>query len=409
MIYRARFACTPDRPVIENAGLEVRDGRVISLGPARGRAGADEIDLGDVLLLPGLINAHTHLELSCLRREIPFDGCFADWVATLLRRLPVRESEDKARASIRAGIEESLGSGVTTVADIGYGARQIAELSSSPLRAICFLETLGTGSRCDAAIHDLDLAVEETKPDPPSWWAGLSPHAPYSTEGRLYGRAIARARKRGWPICTHLAETREEDEFLRKGSGPLRGLLSSRGLIGATFEAAGCGPVEWVERAGLLEAGAVLVHVNYATDRELEMIAGSDCSVVFCPRAHRFFGHAAHRFAAMMALGINVCLGTDSLASNDSLSILDEWRFLHAEHPELEFEVLLKMSTSCAARALGIEDFVEGLERGRLADFITVPVRSSSSEGAMREVLESDAGPLAVYISGKRVVAGAGR
>lgn len=409
MLYRARFACTPDRPVIENAVLEVRDGQVVAFGPARERAGADEIDLGDVLLLPGLINAHTHLELSCLRSEVPFNGCFAEWVETLLRRLPVRESEDKARASIRAGIEESLESGVTTVADIGYGARQIAELSSSPLRAICFLETMGTGSKCDAAIHDLDMAAKQTEPDPPNWWAGLSPHAPYSTDERLYGRAILRARERGWPICTHLAETREEEEFLRQGSGPLRALLSSRGLIGATFEAAGCGPIEWAERVGLLEAGAVLVHVNYATDRELEMIAGSDCSVVFCPRAHRFFGHTAHRFAAMMALGINVCLGTDSLASNDSLSILDEWRFLHGEHPELEFGVLLKMSTSCAARALGIEDFVGGLERGRLADFITIPVRSSSGEGALREVLESDSGPLAVYISGKRVACVAGR
>ena len=121
MIFRARLAYTPHRPAIENAALEVRDGRVVSLSSARAPVGADETDLGDVLLLPGLINAHTHLELTRFRGRVPFHGRFAEWVEELLRLVSRNQDDDDKRESIRAGIDQSLRSGVTTVADIGYG------------------------------------------------------------------------------------------------------------------------------------------------------------------------------------------------------------------------------------------------------------------------------------------------
>ncbi|UCG32281.1 MAG: amidohydrolase family protein, partial [Phycisphaerales bacterium] len=167
----------------------------------------------------------------------------------------------------------------------------------------------------------------------------------------------------------------------------------------------GCTPIQFAERVGLLESNALLVHVNYLADEELELLAGSACSIAYCPRAHAFFDHEPHRFREMMAAGVNVCLGTDSLASNDSLSILDEWRFLHTRHSDLDLPFLLRLSTINAAVALGVEADVGSLEPGKLADFITVPAASPSPRDAMEEILTDPVEPRAVYIGGREVSA----
>ena len=403
MIFRARYALTPGVRLVENAALEVRGGRVVSLRAAPSPGPSPAVDLGDVLLLPGLINAHTHLELTCLQGQVPFRGSFASWVETLIASAPRNQSEQRARESIRDGISRCLAAGVTTVGDIAYGRRQIEELASSPLRAVCFMETLGFGPARAAALPRLSAQLEGVESSPPSHWVGVSPHAPYSTDEGVYGELVALATQRGWPLCTHLAETREEVEFLESGTGPLGELLARRGLIDESFTAAGCGPVEFAERVGLLESEAVLVHLNYLTDRELEMVAGSACSVVYCPRGHRFFGHEPHRFGEMMAVGVNICLGTDSLACNDSLSVLDEWRFLHAEYPRIDLATLLPMSTVNAARALGIEGQVGSLEPGKQADFLALPVSETSPQAAQAEILNRPVQPAAVYVGGQRI------
>ena len=403
MIVRARYALTPGAAPVENAVLEIQAGRVVSLGPAGSAGAAGALDLGDVLLLPGLINAHTHLELTCLRGQVPFRGSFAEWVEMLVASLPPHQGDQRARLSVRQGVMQSLRAGVTVVGDIGYGRRQIEELASSPLRAVCFMETLGFGPKREAAVPGLLAQLAGGESSPPDLWLGVAPHAPYSTDEGVYSKVLALAGRRGWPVCTHLAETREEVEFLSVGTGPLRGLLERRGLIEESFVPPACSPVEFAERVGLLESGALLIHLNYLTDRELELVAGSPCSVVYCPRAHAFFGHEPHRFREMMAAGTNVCLGTDGLACTDSLSILDEWRFLHQRYAELDLAALLCMSTVNAARALGIEAEVGSLGAGKQADFITLPVTESSPQAAMAEILETPVEPRAVYIGGKRV------
>jgi cytosine/adenosine deaminase-related metal-dependent hydrolase len=402
MLYRARYAMTADGPLIENAVLEVQQDKVVSMGPASGRLPADVVDLGDVLLLPGLINAHAHLGLTFLQGKVPYDGCFARWTASLVR-MARAGGERQVEESAAEGILRSLRAGVTTVGDIVYDRRQIEGLASSPLRAVCFVETLGIGRDSNLGLRRLEERRGGIDSSPPDMWIGVSPHAPYSTDARVYREAISCAGRNGWRVCTHLAETREEEEFLRAGTGPLRGFLEELGLVDDSFPAPGCSPVGFAEQVGLLESDALLVHLNYVTDRELEMVAGSECSVVFCPRSHRFFGHEPHRISEMLALGVNVCLGTDSLASNDSLSILDEWRFLHREYPGMDFATLLRLSTTNAARALGIDGVVGSLERGKLADFIVVPMTGRSPEDATAEILETAVQPSAVYIGGERV------
>jgi cytosine/adenosine deaminase-related metal-dependent hydrolase len=403
MIIRARYALTPGVPLIENAVLEIRGGRVDALRSAAASGEAADVDYGDALLLPGLVNAHTHLELSGLCGQVPYAGCFADWAERVMETAPAQRGPDQARAGVRDGICRSLRAGVTTVADIGYGPHGQEELARSPLRAVCFREILGRGPKRDPALTWLGRCAEELSAAPPKVWVGLSPHAPYSTDDAVYEEALHAAESRGWPVTTHLAETREEIEFLATGGGPLRDLLDRRGALDAASAPFGGTPVEFAERVGLLESGALLVHMNYLTDGDLEMVAGSPCSVAYCPRAHAFFEHGPHRFREMLAAGINVCLGTDSLASNDSLSVMDEWRFLHRARPELDLPTLLRMSTIGAAAALGIDGEVGSLEPGKLADFIAIPVSSLSPGGVEQEVLSQPIEPRAVWVGGREV------
>jgi cytosine/adenosine deaminase-related metal-dependent hydrolase len=383
--------------------LEVQGDRVVSLRSAGDRSASTTVDLGDVLLLPGLINAHAHLELTGLHGRVPFTGQFASWVERVIETAPGNRGEANVRGWIREGARLSMRAGVSTIGDIGYGPHQPDEMASVPLRAVCFREIVGIGPKREEALAFLEQGCHDMVSAPPHRWIGLSPHAPYSTDPQVYKEALTLADRCGWPVCTHLAETREEALFLETGGGPLRALLSRRGLDTGSFAPAGCTSIQFAERVGLLESSALLVHVNYLTDEELELLAGSACSVAYCPRAHAFFGHEPHRFREMMAAGVNVCLGTDSLASNESLSILDEWRFLHGRHPDLDLPSLLRLSTDNAAAALGIEANVGSLEPGKLADFITLPAASPSPLGAMERVLTDPVEPRAVYIGGREV------
>lgn len=233
----------------------------------------------------------------------------------------------------------------------------------------------------------------------------LSPHAPYSTAPEVYREAIAYCRQRGLPICAHLSETREEAEFLATGTGPFRTLLEHRELWDGSFAPPGCSPVQYAESLGLLELQPLLAHVNYAGDEDIQLMAKRGCSVVYCPRTHRFFEHAPHRYRDMLGAGLNVCLGTDSLASSPSLSILDELRFLRRLDDLSSDSLLLEMGTIRGARALGLESQLGSLEPGKRADFVVLPLTGSVSDKPTDAVLRTQATPSHVYVSARCLVA----
>lgn len=407
---RAKWLLPGGGPPLENARLTIEAGQIAAVEPARGGQGRADVDYGDAVILPGLINAHTHLELTHLRGEVPPGRSLADWIVTLSGRHPRRTGDELAvRASIRSGIAQSLAAGVTTVADISAGPVAIDAWSATPIRMIGFLEVLGTGPRrfiaADQQIALLELCAsgppvsdQRAAVIPPV--LGISPHAPYSTDAPVYRAAIDYARRSGCPLTTHLAETREEDQFLRDGMGPFRELLEQFGVWDGSFESPGCSPVEYAQRIGLLERRPLLAHVNYASDADLDILACSGASVALCPRSHAFFGHEPHRYGDMVARGINVCLGTDSLASSDTLSILDEIRFLRRTGSPLPDHVLLQMATVNGARALGMEPVVGSLAPGLSADLIVLPLTNPKTRDPSADILNGDVNPSAVFVCG---------
>lgn len=394
--------------VIPDGAVLVRDGRIEAVGPfvevRRDACGVAVEDLGEAVLLPGLVNAHVHLELSdCTPGERPTDG-LEGWLRRMLERarLDARDLQERSAKATRAGIAQCLAFGVTTVGDISRQC-QVSRpiLASSRLRAVSFGEVAGMGQRRGMLEPLLEVATDVSCVSE-RMRVGVSPHAPYSVEPAGYLRCLERARESGLPLATHLAETRSEWEFLESHGGKLRSLWD--GWLGwdeAVPRYPG-GPIRMAADLGLLEYPSVLAHVNYCDDAELELLSAGSASVVYCPRTHAWFGHPPHRFGEMAARGINVALGTDSCASSPDLNLLDDLRLVHKLHPRIAADQLWAMATVNGARALGLDSHVGTLEPGKHADMFAITAGGSDP---LKNVLESDALPFRVWI-GAEILAG---
>ncbi len=363
-------------PPLRRGVLRMRDGVIEAVGTAETVAPAARHEpLGAVAVLPGLVNAHCHLELTGLRGRLPRERPMPQWLFAMLNER--RKGIDFAGGA-RRGAAELLAGGCTTVGDISHDNGAWRVLKPLPIRKVCFAEVIGIGPLAAGAMGRLQESLEGIEPDERLSF-GISPHAPYSTAENVYRRAVDLARKRGMRVTTHLAESPAERRFLQKGDGPLFRFLARLGLINLSVTAPGESPVTYAGRLGLLAAGTILAHVHDADDADLDLLAGGEADVAYCPGSAAFFARPGHRYDEMLGAGINVCLGTDSLASNDALNMLGELRTVHAEG-KVTAETTLRMGTVNGARALGMADTVGALAPGLAADWIAVPCPAESAD-----------------------------
>jgi cytosine/adenosine deaminase-related metal-dependent hydrolase len=380
-------------PPLHKGTLTVLGERILAVEPHGARRA--DLDLGNCAVLPGLVNAHTHLDLSGLRGAVPFSGDFTDWLRAVIRHRRARTPE-QVDADVRAGLAESLRHGVTLLGDISGDGRSWGALSESPIRAVVFRELLGLpaerAEQARAAAHDW-LA---SHPPTPNCRAGLSPHAPYSVRADLFAHAARLALPLAAPLAVHLAETAAEDELLRRHDGPFVPLLRELGV--------------W-DPGGLAESIAhvthlcdqpvprLFVHANYLDPGAAAVPPGA--TVVYCPRTHAFFGHPPHPFRDFLARGVRVALGTDSLASNPDLDLLAEARFLHRLYPDLPGPTLLRLASLAGAEALGWGEETGSLEPGKSADLAVLPLPTSAAADPHRLVLEAAAPVRATLCRGR--------
>jgi cytosine/adenosine deaminase-related metal-dependent hydrolase len=392
-------------PSIGDGAIFVGDGKILDVGrraDLRSRHGDAEInDLGDAVILPGLVNAHTHLELSDCRRGDPPSGGFASWLVGMLQRtrMTPEEMECAVGEAVKLGVEQSIRFGVTTVGDIsrqcGLTRRLLRE---SSLRVVSYGEVQAMAQRRGLLEERLAIAADESLASA-RFKIGITPHAPYSIEPIGYRRCLETARLRGLPLATHLAETPDEAIFLEFHSGPLRELWNQWLTWDDSVPKFSGGPIRYARELGLLDYPTLLAHVNYCDDDELAILAAGKASVVYCPRTHEFFGHPPHRWREMLKRGINVAVGTDSCASSPDLNLVDDLRLMHRLYPDEPVTTLWEMATVQAARAIGLEG--AGVIRvGVSADFAAFPISSSDP---LREILESQAVPEAMWVQGEQI------
>lgn len=374
--YRARWIFPVVSPPLESATIEIVDGHIAAI---HSHHDPRAIDLGNTALIPGLINAHTHLEFSSLAAPLGPASPFPDWIRSVVTHRNTRTCDIKSL--VASGWHESVESGVTAVGEIATEDRVLPAAAESGCRGVVFRELLGfSPDRIDAQLDISRRHLEAARRlKLPALGGGLSPHAPYSVHPVLFERIVELAVAESSPLAMHLAETRDELEFLADQTGAFRRMLESFGVWREGVLAPGTRPLDYLKR--LADAPrALVVHGNYLSEDEIEfLVRHPQLTVVYCPRTHAYFRHSPHPWREMLQRGIPVALGTDSRASNPDLSLWGELLFLRRSFPDIPPQQLLELATICGARALGC-DQLGTLAVGSPAEITCVPLMGDDTD-----------------------------
>jgi len=330
----------------------------------------ETIDLGDVAILPGPVNAHTHLELSWMRNRIPPSDSMPVWASKLMALR--REHGSDPPAPIAAAIRESRAAGTSLVGDVTNTLAAYDLVSDSRLEGAIFLELLGFNSpsphrQVEAAQTSLDRLTPRH-----AWRRSIVPHAPFSVSPELF-HAIGKAAG-DYPVSVHLGESAEELEFLRSGTGAWRELLGRIGAWNEQWRPPACGPVEYLDRLGLVNDRLLAVHGTQLQQPELARLAAARATLVACPRSNRWTGAGTPPIQDFYESGVRVAIGTDSLASVDDLNLFAELADMHRLAPHVPAARLLESATVAGAQALGFADEFGTIEKGKRAELIAVQV-----------------------------------
>ena len=371
-VHHARWVLPISQPPIENGCVEIDAGRIIAVGGEHSPPSTEH----DRVILPGLVNAHTHLELSWMRDQVPPARSMPQWVERLmaLRRTVGPEPS----APIADAIRESRAAGTMLFGEITNTLASYEPLATSGMSAAVFRELLGFNvADPDGTVKGAQAQLENLRPVA-RLRSSVVPHAPYSVSPALL-RAIADASKDA-RISIHLGESAEELDFLGSGGGAWRSLLTSLGAWTDQWRPPGTGPVDYVASHGLLNQRLLAVHCVHLTERELAMLAEAGASVVTCPRSNQWVGAGVPPVERFYRSGVRVAVGTDSLASVGDLNVFSELRLMRQIAPGIPAREILASATRHGADALGFGDTLGTIEPGKRAELITVSVPEGAGD-----------------------------
>jgi aminodeoxyfutalosine deaminase len=384
--YHAAWILPISEPPIRRGWLAVDRGRVVALGAAGRRVlsdGAQVVDLGDVAVLPGLVNAHTHLELSYLRDEVPPASQFVTWIRNVMKAR--RERPDPSGAEILdavdAALKEAVSCGTAIVGDISNTLVTFGPLTRSNLAAVVFYELIRFNTRDPAGVVASALTELAALVPTERVRASLAAHAPYSV-APLVLRAIRQAVNRDpfAPCSIHLSESVEEVEFIRGGGGPWRDLLEEIGSWDPAWVAPGGTPVQFLDDSGFLDGRVLAVHGVQMTTADLDRLVARGTTLVTCPRSNGHTGAGAPPIEDFYNYGVKVAVGTDSLASSPDLNVFAELATMRALAPTVSAGALLDSATRQGARALGFDADYGTIEPGKSARLLAVNLPANTDD-----------------------------
>jgi 5-methylthioadenosine/S-adenosylhomocysteine deaminase len=402
----ARWVLPIEGPPVERGAVLIgADGRIVAVGPdsrVPRPAGVPAEDFGDALLLPGLVNTHTHLELTGMAGGPP-EPDFAAWIRRLREEKAARVPDAFLEAA-RRGLADCWAAGVTTVADTGDSGAVVQVLAEAQGSGIAYQEVFGPHpDQAEESLDGLQRRVESL-----SRFAGarvrigVSPHAPYTVSGRLYRATAGWAKAMDLPVAVHLAESPAESALLARGTGPFAQAWRGRGI--PMPAPAGRTPVQWLDEHGVLSGRTLCIHVVQATGLDIGRLANAGAAVAHCPRSNHAHGHGDAPLAALLAARLRVGLGTDSVLSVGELDLLAEARAARAI-AGLDPSRTLALCTLDAARALGLESGIGSLRAGKWGDCVVVRPPSDAPATAPEEMVLASGPPdvLATFVGGRDV------
>lgn len=397
MIVRARWVLPIDRAPIADGWVaaDPASHRITAIGT--GAPPGQPIDLGDVAILPGLVNAHTHLELSWMAGAIPPAASMDAWIREVvrLRRAGPPGGEPEMIAAMTRAALASHAAGTVLVGDISNTLLSPRILADMHLRGMVFHELLGFNA-ADPGLQVREawdrVAAAERAVTGSDIAFNVVAHAPYSVSPALFTEIVRRARPE--PLSIHLGESPEEVEFLRTGTGPIRDSLVALGVWSDAWSVPACDPVTYVAGLGYVRRGTLIVHGVHLSDDALERMRAAGAVLVTCPRSNHWVGAGSPRLSHFYAARLPVAIGTDSLASSPTLSVFDELAEMRRIAPEVSASALLDSATRRGAEALGFGDRYGSLTPGKRAALIAVDI--PAGERDVEEYLVSGIAPEAI-------------
>ena len=377
--YHARWVLPISRPPLADATVVEHEGRIVYVGDRAGAPAGVDVQLGDVALLPGLVNAHTHLELTVMRGFLE-DLDFRSWIFRLTSARRAVLSFDALVDSARAGIVEGLRAGITTYADTTESGAPFRAMREVGVRGVAYQEVFGPDpAQCAESLAGLRARVEELRRDETSLVrVGVSPHAPYSVSDSLFEATAAFARAESLPIAVHIAESEDESRYVQSAAG---GWAEAHRARGITVVERGGSPIRMLDRTGVLAARPLLIHAVRADAHDIALVSGHDCSVAHCPASNAKLGHGIAPLVELLDAGVRVGLGSDSVASNNRMDLLDEARLAilmqrarTGRYGAVTAARALDLATLGAARALGLDGEIGSLDVGKAADLAAFPL-----------------------------------
>jgi len=408
MLLRARIVLPISRPAIPNGAVAVSGERIIEVGPWRDLSAAhtgEILDLGDTVLMPGLVNAHCHLDYTNMAGQFPPPKVFTDWIK-LITTTKAEWSYSEFAESWIAGAKMLVRSGTSTVGDIEAVPELLPDVwEATPLRVISFLEMTGIRSRRQPKLILQEITRKIQSLPVGRCKVGLSPHAPYSTLPELVRLSAAAAHKHDWPVAIHVAESNQEFEMFMHGKGEMFDWLkrNERDMSDCALGS----PVRHLRGCEALRHNLLAIHANYLGPKDAALLGRRKVSVVHCPRSHFFFGHEPFPYNRLSRAGVNLCLGTDSLATvrkrrhqSIELNLFEEMRAFSSTQPTVSPRRIVQMTTFNPARALGLKGQVGELSNQAFADIIALPF-AGKIKGVHEAVVHYEGAIAASMINGQ--------
>jgi cytosine/adenosine deaminase-related metal-dependent hydrolase len=388
-LYCAEWVLPITAPPLKGGAVAVDGERIAMVGAAdavrAAHPSAAVVDLGAAVLLPGFVNAHSHLEYTSFRGMLD-DAQFGDWIIALVD-VKASLTPEEYLWSARLGALEALSSGITTVADTTYTGETLTAAAEAGLRGVAYLEVFGIDdTTLDQTMADLETRLDKVRAlASPRFEIGLAPHAPYTVSSRLFQTLAGYAREHGLKVASHVAESREEVTYIRSGSGKFaHDYREKMGWERMLIQPYGVSPIKYLQQWGLFDANFLAVHCVHASIDDIRILKAKNAAVAHCPKSNAKTGCGIAPLPDLMRLGVRVGFGTDSPASSNIMDMFDEMRtalFLHRgvarDVGVLNAEQCVRIATLGGAEALGLDDRVGSLDQGKQADLVAVDVSGS--------------------------------
>ena len=389
LYHRAKWVVAEPGVVSENGFVKVEGGKIVEVGTGRIPKGQKPFDYGAGAIMPGIVNAHAHLELCPLKNLVSWENGYRDWLVRLLEermkldRATVQKSEKKA-------LQEMALAGVAAAGSVSTTAFDRELLQDSGLSGVWFREYIGNLNGADASqIDSLIADIEEGRNFGRSVVHSMAIHAAHTTAPELVSKVFAAARRKNLLVSMHVAESEDEVEFVTTGKGPWADFLAFRGIRFSHWEIPAKSPVIYLEKLGVLGPNMLAVHLLHIDKKDAELLAKRGVKTCLCPRSNQNLHRRIPKLDLMLEYGLVPCLGTDSLASCDSLDVFDEMAFLTRKCPSVSPADIFAMGTANGAAALGLHDRLGSLAPGKRAAMVYAPVDASSAENVLENIVNA--------------------